>query len=140
MDIEQGDVFWFDFGVPNGSEPGYSRPVIVIQNDMFNRSKIDTVVIIATTTNYELAQDPGNVLVKKGEGGLPKDSVANISQLYTVDKSSLTEKIGTLSSAKIQQIIEGVKVLIKPVDKNLFGKTGTPEQGKEVKYPRGRHR
>ena len=137
MDIQQGDVFWFNFGVPEGSEPGYSRPVIVIQNDMFNRSKIDTVVIIATTTNYELAHAPGNVLLKKGEGSLPKDSVANISQIYTVDKSSLTEKIGTLSSTKIKQIIEGVKVLIVPVDKNYFEKIDTPDQGKGVKRPGG---
>ena len=146
MDIQQGDIFWFDFGVPAGSEPGYRRPVIVIQNDMFNMSKIDTVVIIATTTNYELAHAPGNVLLKKGEGSLPKDSVANISQIYTVDKSSLTEKIGTLSSTKIKQIIEGVKVLIDPVDKNLLSKIDTPGQKEQVQHSEqdiehhGRHR
>jgi len=97
MVINQGDVFWIDFGEPTGSEPGYRHPHVVIQNNLFNRSRINTVVVCALTSNLKRAAAPGNVLLNKGEANLPKGSVVNISQLFTVNKSDLSEKSETLS-------------------------------------------
>lgn len=114
MDINQGDICWIDFGTPRGSEPGYRHLHVIIQNNVFNASKIGTVVVCALTSNLKWAKSPGNVLLKKGEGNIPKDSVVNITQIETVDKSFLTEKIGTLPPSRIKQIIEGIKLLIEP--------------------------
>lgn len=113
MTIKQGDIFWLDLGMPRESEPGYRHPHVVIQNNIFNESKINTVVVCALTSNIKRASAPGNILLKKGEGNLPKDSAVNISQIITVNKSDLVEKIGSLSPAKVKQIIEGVKLLIE---------------------------
>ena len=87
---------------------------MVIQNNVFNESRINTVVVCALTSNLKRANAPGNVLLKKGEGNLPKDSVVNITQIITVNKSDLIEKIGTLPSSKIKQIFEGIKLLAEP--------------------------
>lgn len=114
MVIKQGDVFWVDLGSPSGSEPRYLHPYVVVQNDAFNRSRINTVVMCAITSNLKLAQAPGNVLLPVGEANLPKRSVVNISQLYTVDKQMLTDKIGALSWESIQQIAEGIMMLLDP--------------------------
>ncbi|MEW6215000.1 MAG: type II toxin-antitoxin system PemK/MazF family toxin [Nitrospirota bacterium] len=114
MTIKQGDIFWVDLGVPKGSEHGYRHPHVVIQNNVFNESKINTVVVCALTSNLKRAKAPGNVLIRKGEGNLKKDSVVNISQIITVDKSDLIERIGSLSPSRIKEIIEGVKLLIEP--------------------------
>jgi len=114
MVINQGDVFWIDFGEPAGSEPGYRHPHVVIQNNLFNRSRINTVVVCALTSNLERAAAPGNVLLNKGEANLLKGSVVNISQVFTVNKSDLSEKIGTLSNKRLHQILEGIKLLTEP--------------------------
>jgi mRNA interferase MazF len=114
LDIKQGDIFWIDFGEPKGSAPGYRHPCIVIQNNVFNASKIASVVVCALTSNLKRVNAPGNVLIRKGEGNLTKDSVINISQIATVDKTDLVEKIGSLSTLKIADIIDGVKLLIEP--------------------------
>ena len=114
MNIKQGDIFWIDLGIPGGSEPGYRHPHVVIQNNLFNQSKINTVVVCALTSNLRRGKAPGNVLLKKGEGNLKKDSVVNISQIVTINKSDLVEKIGSLSPTRIRQIIEGVILLIEP--------------------------
>lgn len=114
MTIKQGDIFWVDLDIPKGSEPGYRHPYIVIQNNIFNKSRINTVVVCALTSNLKRAASPGNVLLKKGEGNLPKDSAVNISQIITIDKSDLVEKIGSLPPSTVKQIIEGVKLLIEP--------------------------
>ncbi|MCL4457077.1 MAG: type II toxin-antitoxin system PemK/MazF family toxin [Nitrospirae bacterium] len=116
MTIKQGDIFWLDLGMPRESEPGYRHPHVVIQNNIFNESKINTVVVCALTSNIKRASAPGNVLLKKGEGNLPKDSAVNISQIITVNKSDLVEKIGSLSPSKVKQIIEGVKLLIEQIE------------------------
>ena len=116
MNIKQGDIFWIDLGTPKGSAPGYRHPHVVVQNNVFNQSKINTVVVCSLTSNLKRADAPGNVLIEKGEGGLKKDSVVNISQIITVDKSDLLEKIGTLSPLRIKQLIEGVKLLIEMRD------------------------
>ena len=114
MIIRQGDIFWVDLGIPKGSAPGYRHPHVVIQNNVFNASKINTVVVCALTSNLKRAKAPGNVLLKKGEGNLKKDSVVNISQIITIDKSDLVEKIGSLSPSRIKEAIEGVKLLLGP--------------------------
>jgi len=114
LTIKQGDIYWINLVAPKGSEPGYRHPHVVIQNNIFNLSRINTIVVCALTSNLKRAAAPGNVLLKKGEGNLPKDSVVNISQVITVNKSDLTEKIGSLSPAKLKEIIEGVTLLIEP--------------------------
>jgi len=114
MVISQGDIFWIDFSAPDGSEPGYRHPHVVIQNNLFNRSKINTVVVCTLTSNLKRATAPGNVILKKGEANLPKKSVVNISQLFTVNKSDLYEKIGTLSKVRIIEILEGIRLLMEP--------------------------
>lgn len=114
MNIRQGDIYWVSLRPPKGSEPGYRHPHVVVQNNVFNKSRINTVVVCALTSNLKRAAAPGNVLVRKGEGGLKKESVVNITQIVTVDKSDLVEKIGTLSQARVNQITEGIGLLITP--------------------------
>ncbi|MBI4826695.1 MAG: type II toxin-antitoxin system PemK/MazF family toxin [Nitrospirae bacterium] len=113
MGIRQGDIFWIDLGEPHGSEPGYKHPHVIVQNNIFNLSRINTVVVCAVTSNLKLSKAPGNILLKKGEGSLKKESVVNISQIITIDKADLIEKIGRLSPARIKQIIDGIKLLIE---------------------------
>lgn len=114
MEISQGDIFWFDAGEPRGSSPAYSRPVVVVQNDIFNHSPINTVIACALTTNLRRAKAPGNVLLNEDEADLPKQSVVVISQILTIDKSELIDKIGTLSKERIIEILEGIKLLTEP--------------------------
>lgn len=119
MVIRQGDLFWIDFHAPEGSEPGYRHPHVVIQNNFFNHSRINTVVVCALTSNLKRGGAPGNVALKKGEGNLPKRSVVNISQIFTVNKSDLVEKIGTLSKKRMLQILEGIRQLMEPREVDL---------------------
>jgi mRNA interferase MazF len=112
--INQGDIYWVDLGEPSASEPGYRHPHVVVQNNIFNRSQLKTVVVCALTSNLKRAQAPGNVQLESGEGNLPKQSVVNVSQIYTVDKSQLDEYIGTLSSARVREIINGIKLVVEP--------------------------
>jgi mRNA interferase MazF len=116
MVINQGDVFWVDLSEPSGSEPGYRHPHVVIQNNVFNRSRINTVVVCTLTSNLKRAQAPGNVLLEKREANLPKQSVVNVSQIFAVDKRDLDEKIGTLSRRRVRQILDGVRLVIEPRD------------------------
>ena len=116
MVISQGDIYWINLEEPVGSEPGFRHPHVVIQNNLFNRSRIDTVVVCLLTSNLRLAKAPGNVLLEKGEGNLAKQSVVNISQIYTVDKSDLVEWIGALSEKRVRQILDGVRLLTEPRD------------------------
>ncbi len=113
-DIRQGDIFWIDFEGPKGSEPGYRHPCVVVQNNVFNASRLGTTVVCALTSNLERAKAPGNVLLKKGEGNLPKESVVNVTQIVTLDKADLVERIGSLSDVRIAQIIEGITLLLVP--------------------------
>jgi mRNA interferase MazF len=116
MVIKQGDIYWVDLGSPSGSAPGFTHPHLVIQNNLFNQSKLNTVVMCSLTSNVKRAEAPGNVLLRKGEANLKKKSVVNITQIVTVDKADLKEKIGTLSSSRINQVVEGIKLLIEPKD------------------------
>jgi mRNA interferase MazF len=116
MVINQGDIYWVDFDEPSGSEPGYSHPHVIVQNNVFNASKINTVILCALTSNIKRAKAPGNVLLEQGEGNLPKQSVVLVSQIFTVDKSQLGEFIGKLSASRVRQVLEGVNLLIEPRD------------------------
>jgi mRNA interferase MazF len=114
MVINQGDIFWVDMGTPSGSEPGYLRPQLIIQNDLFNHSRINTVVVCSLTSNLKRAKAPGNVLLEEGEANLPRQSVVNVTQLFTVDKRDLTEKIGSLALERMTQVLAGIELVIKP--------------------------
>lgn len=114
--IRQGDVYWIDLGPPGRSGPGYLHPHVVVQNDLFNRSRIGTVVVCAITSNLKRGEAPGNVLLDEGEANLPKRSVVNVSQVFTVDKDELVEKIGGLTPERVQQILAGLDLLLTPRD------------------------
>lgn len=114
--MEQGDVYWVELGEPSGSEPGFTRPAVIVQNNVFNRSRINTVVICMLTSRLQRANAPGNVLLEVGEANLPKQSVVNVSQIFTVDKADLIEKVGSLSVERVHQIVAGVHLLTEPRD------------------------
>ncbi len=114
--IRQGDVFWVDLDEPSAPEPGYRHPHVVIQNNVFNRSRINTAVVCALTSNLKRAESPGNVLLEEGEADLPKQSVVNVTQIFTVNKTGLVEKIGSLSRKRVSQILEGVMLVLTPGD------------------------
>lgn len=108
MVARRGDVWWADLPEPSASEPGYRRPVLVVQADSFNRSLIATVVVAVITTNLRLAAAPGNVPLTRRQSGLPKESVVNVSQILTVDRSFLTARAGALPAAKLRQVDDGL--------------------------------
>jgi len=110
--IAQGEVWWAELGEPSGSEPGFRRPVIVVQGDAFNRSTLRTVVAVPLTSNLRWATAPGNVRLTTRTTGLPRDSVANVSQLVTLDKSILTERVGKLSSTKLELVLAGIDTVL----------------------------
>lgn len=110
-EIWQGQVYWLDFGPTAGSAPAERHPCVVVQNDVFNRSAIATTVVCLITSNLGRAKAPGNVLLKKGDANLPKAGVVNVSQIATVDKASLEEYLGSLSSAAMGSVREGLHML-----------------------------
>lgn len=112
MVIAQGDVWWADLADPLGSQPGYRRPVVIVQSDSFNRSRIATVVCIPLTSNPRLAEAPGNVSLDSRSTGLSKDSVANVSQPVTLDRNQLTERVGALPEAKLDLVLFGIDVVL----------------------------
>jgi mRNA interferase MazF len=112
MVISQGEVWWADLGEPQGSEPGFRRPVVVVQGNAFNRSRISTVVCVPLTGNLKWADAPGNVLLTSAVTGLPKDSVANVSQPVTLDRSVLTDLVGRLPESKLELILYGIDVVL----------------------------
>jgi mRNA interferase MazF len=112
MVISQGEVWWADLPEPAGSGPGLRRPVVVVQGDAMNRSRIATVVCVPLTSNLRWANAPGNVLFSARLTGLPKDSVANVSQVVALDKSLLTERTGKLSRAKLDLLLSGIDVVL----------------------------
>ncbi len=109
----QGDICWVIFGSPKDSGPCGKRPAVVVQNDLLNKSNIQTTVVALITSNRKLAKVPGNVILKKGSANLPKTSVVVVSQMATVDKGRLLEKIGTLTHELRKEIIEGCRWVIK---------------------------
>lgn len=116
MVIKQGDIYWIDLGEPVGAQTAYRHPHLVIQNNVFNQSRIASVVVCALTSNLKRAKAPGNILLEQDEVNLPKQSVVNVSQIFTVSKEQLQQKIGTLSQARIEQVLAGIQLVIEPRD------------------------
>ena len=112
MVIAQGEVWWADLAEPDGSAPGFRRPVVVVQGDAFNHSRIATVVCVVLTSNLRWAEAPGNVLLTARSTGLPKDSVANVSQLVTLDRASLSERVGALPDKKLALVLAGIDIVL----------------------------
>jgi len=110
--IERGEVWWADLDEPAGSELGYRRPVLIVQADAFNRSRLQTTIAVVLTSNLRLIDAPGNVLVPKHISGLPKDSVANVSQLVTLDRDFLAERAGKVPPRLLAAIDAGLKLVL----------------------------
>jgi mRNA interferase MazF len=112
MVVRRGEIWWASLPAPRGSGPGYRRPVVVVQSDEFNKSRIHTVVVATVTSNMRLAQAPGNVALSRKESQLPKQSVVNVSQLITLDRTYLTERISRLPRAKLMELEQGLRLVL----------------------------
>jgi mRNA interferase MazF len=110
--ISQGEVWWANLPMPEDSAPGFRRPVVVVQGDAFNRSALPTAACVPLTSNLRWAEAPGNVLLTARSTGLPRDSVANVSQVVTLDRSVLTERVGRLSRPKLDVVLVGLDVVL----------------------------
>lgn len=110
--IARGDVVWADFGDPIGSQPGFRRPVVVVQGDAFNLSAISTVVCVPITSNLALAKFPGNVSLPSSATGLARESVANVSQVTTLDRTQLGERVGRLSKSRVNDLLAGLDLVL----------------------------
>ena len=110
--ISQGDIWWADLGTPSGSAPGFRRPIVVVQGDPFNRSRVATVLCVPLTSNLRWAEAPGNVVLPARATRLSKDSVANVSQLVTLDRNVLEEHVVKLSRRRLEAILTGVDVVL----------------------------
>ena len=112
MTIERGQVWTADLGEPEGSEPGYTRPVLIVQNDAFNRSRLQTVMAVVLSTNLRLVDAPGNVVIPAKASGLRKDSVANVSQVITVDREFLIELAGRVRGQFLKDVENGLRLVL----------------------------
>ena len=112
MVVAQGHVYWADLPAPTGSGPGFRRPVVVVQGDALNRSRIRTVVCVPLTSNLRWADAPGNLLLAARATGLPKDSVANVSQIITLDRALLRREVGKLSRRQLDLIFGGLDIVL----------------------------
>jgi mRNA interferase MazF len=110
--IRQGELYWLHFGAAEGSAPAGRRPALVVQHDRFNRSAIATAVVAAVTSNLRLEAMPGNVRLRQGEGGLPRASVVNVSQIRTIDQTRLGDRLGVLGEAKMRDVLKGLALLL----------------------------
>jgi mRNA interferase MazF len=110
--VARGDIWWAELGVPSGAEPGFRRPVLVVQADAFNRSRISTVLAVVLTSSMRLLDAPGNALLTRRVSGLPKDSVANVSQLVTLDRSDLRERAGRVPRAVMHRVDDGLRLVL----------------------------
>lgn len=112
MEIKRGEIWWAALPEPQGSGPGYKRPLVIIQSNEFNESKINTVIAAVITTNLRLSAAPGNIMLSKKTSKLPKESVINVSQIITIDKSFLTEKVNSLPQSVMLQVDEGMRLVL----------------------------
>ncbi len=110
--MRRGEIWWGSLREPRGSEPGYRRPLLLIQADSFTRSRIQTVLAAVITSNVRLADAPGNVLLPAKSAGLPQDSVVNVSQLVTIDKRFLTERVGKLTLEQLRAVEDGLRLVL----------------------------
>jgi len=112
VEVRQGDVWWADVGEPAGSEPGFRRPVVVVQGDALNRSRLATVVCVPLTSNLAWADAPGNTRLSAKLTGLPKDSVANASQIVALDRAVLIERVRQLGPRHVEQVLDGIGIVL----------------------------
>jgi mRNA interferase MazF len=112
MVIKRGEVWWAELGAARGSGPGFRRPIVIIQSDDFNQTRLNTTLGVVITTNLRLAEMPGNIMLRKSVVNLPKDSVINVTQVVTVDKHDLLERMGRLSEEMIEQIENGLRLVL----------------------------
>lgn len=112
MVVERGDIWWADLREPEGAEPGFRRPVLIVQAEAFNRSRLQTVIAVVLTSNLRLVDAPGNVLMPAKATGLPKDSVVNVSQVITLDRDFLTEKAGRLRGQLLKDVDNGLRLVL----------------------------
>jgi len=112
MVIKRGEIWWADLPEPIGSSPGFSRPVLIVQSDSFNKTNLNTSIVALITTNLDLAEMKGNVLFKKNQSDLPKDSVLNVTQIFTIDKRLLVEYVGAVSERKMEQVEKGLRLVL----------------------------
>jgi mRNA interferase MazF len=110
--VERGQIWWADLGEPDGSEPGFRRPLLIVQSDAFNRSRLRTTLAVVLTSNLRLLDAPGNVLLSAKASGLPKDSVANVSQVITIDRDFLTEPAGSIRGALLRDVDAGLRLVL----------------------------
>ena len=110
--MRRGEIWWADLPQPAGSEPGYHRPVLIVQSDRFNRSGIRTFIFVSLTTDLQHAEAPGNVYLSRQETGLPKDSIANVTQLMTADKAFLIERVGSLPAELLERVETGLRLVL----------------------------
>ena len=114
MVIEQGDVVWVRFPPPRGSGPAGHRPAVVLQHDRFNRTRLATIVVVAITSNLRYAALPGNIRLPRGEAGLPSASVVNVTQIATVDRADLGDRLGRLNPTRLVEVWNGVRLVLAP--------------------------
>ena len=110
--INRGEIWWAELQEPAGSGPGYRRPLVIIQSNDFNKSRINTIIAVVLTSNIRLSDSPGNVMLSKKLTGLPKDSVANVSQVVTIDRSFLADCSGSLSAGIMKRIDDGLRLVL----------------------------
>jgi mRNA interferase MazF len=110
--VERGQVWWAELGAPDGSEPGYKRPVLIVQSDAFNRSRLQTVIAVVLTSNVRLVDAPGNVFLPAKATGLPRDSVANVSQVITIDREFLMEPAGLVRGQFLKDVEDGLRLVL----------------------------
>ena len=110
--MRRGEIWWADLSEPYGSEPGYRRPVLIVQSDNYNRSRIGTVVVLVMTSNLKLAAAPGNVTVTRRSTGLTRKSIINVSQIVTLDKRRLTDRVGWVSDTVLRQVEAGIRLVL----------------------------
>ena len=108
----RGEIWWADFGIPYGSEIGYARPALIVQDDSFNESKIKTIIVVPLTTNLRLSEAPGNVFLRKKESKLDNDSVITVAQLYAIDRSGFKRKISKVNKDIMEQVETGIKLVL----------------------------
>lgn len=110
--IQRGEIWWAELQEPVGSGPGYKRPLIVIQSNDFNKSRINTIIAVVLTTNLKLADSPGNVMLSKKMTGLPRDSVINVSQIITIDRYYLSDRVGILPARTMRRVDDGLRLVL----------------------------
>lgn len=112
MVVKRGEIWWASLAAPRGSEPGYRRPVVVVQSDAFNQSQIQTVIVAFITSNTRLARAPGNLTLTREQSGLLRESVINVSQVITIDKRYLTERVGMLPLKQLSELDDGLRLVL----------------------------